>query len=111
MPRGCWGAGLGGAAGGGASLLVPGAAGDRLAAFPRGSSRQERAQQDRGQIVTARHKYIYMYLETSLYAAQTVSPKHLIITSPKEQNKSCSRHPPQTALGNCLCLPAAPLPR
>lgn len=40
---------------------------------------------------------LYMYLETFLYAAQTVWPKHLIIASPKEQNTSCSRHPPQTA--------------
>lgn len=35
--------------------------------------------------------YIFI-LKTSLYAAHTFSLKHLIITSPKEQNKSCSRH-------------------
>lgn len=93
MSWGCWGT----------QRVAPGTAGDILATFPQGFARQECAQQARGQIVTACRKYIYiyiplyMYLETFLYAAQTVWPKHLIIASPKEQNTSCSRHPPQTA--------------
>lgn len=71
-------------------LTAPGAARDGLAAFPRGFSRQERAQQDRGQIVPARHQYISIYLETSLCATQTVSPKHFISTSGKAQIKAAA---------------------
>lgn len=71
-------------------LPAPGAARDGLAAFPRGFSRQERAQQDRGQLVPARHQYIPVCLETSLCATQTVSPKHFISTAGKAQIKAAA---------------------
>lgn len=90
-------------------LTAPGAARDGLAAFPRGFSRQERAQQDKGQLVPARHQYKSIYLETSLCATQTVSPKHFISTSGEAQIKAAAGSSGELPPPGC-CLEAGIAP-